>query len=76
MQNRPFIFKILYLARVPATGLIYSDSIRAKSNDSFSLSRPFKPPPPRRPFHPAPFYIVFDLEAIINASCFLLLIPV
>lgn len=40
MQNRPFIFKILYLDRVPAAGLIYSNSIRArdKSNDSRFLS--------------------------------------
>lgn len=81
MQNRPFIFKILYLDRVPATGLIYSNSIRArdKSNDSrflsplpsiFFLSFPLRSSTPpsisRLLIIPPTFYCSFRSDLQIN----------
>lgn len=84
MQNRPFIFKILYLVRVPATGLIYSDSIRAATNPTtlvfshpafslhFLLPRSLSLSSLYSLFL---FHFAFGFATINNTTDFLLLIP-
>lgn len=50
MQNRPFIFKILYLGYVLAEGLIYSGSILPATNPNDALRLYFASPSDMRPF--------------------------
>lgn len=75
MQNRPFIFKILYLDRVPAAGanlFEFDPCPRQIQRLSFSLA----PTLHLFPFFSSPlFHSAFDFTTINNTSNFLLLIP-
>lgn len=75
MQNRPFIFKILYLGRVPAAGanlFEFDPCPRQIQRLSFSLA----PTLHLFPFFSTPlFHSAFDFTTINNTSNFLLLIP-